>query len=177
MKWFIYVLVIVCIIVIQQSLYNTFPLGLYAPDILLLVALAIVWATNNFDFLIFAVLGGFWTEINYGLPVGTVILSLIVYGSIAYLVIHRWLFSDKSWLHFFGAVAVGTIFINVWSWIYISILHTFNWSSTSISFGLFVRSLLPALIVNLLLTYPIFVMIELLVKYIQKLSRPSVIKI
>lgn len=177
MKWFIYILVIALIVVIQQSLFNIFQLGLYAPDALFLTALALVWATNNFDFLIFAILGGFWTEINYGLPVGTIILSLIIFGSVAYLVINRWLFSDKSWVHFLGTVAIGTIFINLWNWVYISLLRTFEWSSVSISAGLFLRSIIPALIVNLLLTYPVFILVELLVRYIQKLTRPAVMKV
>lgn len=177
MKWFIYVLLIALVVIIQQSIFNDLNLGIYAPDLFLLIVLAIVWSTNNFDFLWFAVLGGFWTETTYGLPVGTMILSLIIVGSLAYIVINRWLFSDKSWQYFFGAVGIGTVLLHTWEWIYTSILFLFGWSDIVIVASMFAQSILPALAVNLLLTYPMFLAIELLVGYIQKRTRPQGMKL
>ena len=177
MKWFIYILIIVAVVVLQQSFFNIWYLGPYTPDLLLLISLAIVLATNNFDFLLFALLGGFWTEVSYGLPVGSLIVSLIITGSLAYLIINRWLFSDKSWQHFFGAVAIGTIVLHLWLWIYTSMLFIFGWSEVAITGKMFLQSLLPSLFVNLLCTYPIFAGVEVLVGFIQKRMRPSVIKI
>lgn len=59
MKWLLYVLIILLIAIIDQSLFSVFHLGLFTPDLLLLFVLSVVWSFNNYDFLIFAVLGGF----------------------------------------------------------------------------------------------------------------------
>ncbi len=168
MKWVIYILIILLIIITDQSLFNIFHLGRYTPDLLLLFTLATVWSFNNFDFLIFALLGGFWLEVLTGLPVGSLILSLIIVGSMAYLIINRWLFSEKSWQYFFGAVIIGTIFIHAWLWLYTGLLTVFDWSNVLITGKIILRGLLPALLVNVALTYPILVITELLAKVVQR---------
>lgn len=177
MKWFIYLVLIIAVIVIQQSIFNVLNLGFYTPDLLLLLTLSIVWANNNFDFVLFAVLGGFWTEVTFGLPVGSLVLSLLLIGSAAYLIINRWLFSEKSWQYFFGAVIISTVFFHAWLWIYTSTLFAFGWSDIAITGKMFLRGMLPVLLVNIILTSPIFVGTEVLVGYIQKWSRPGVMKL
>lgn len=171
MKWFVYSLIILLIIIIDQSVFNVFHLGLFTPDLLLLFALAVVWSFNNFDFFIFATLGGFWIETMHGLPVGSLVLSLVACGSLAYLVINRWLFSEKSWQYIFAAVVIGTMVIHGWLWAYISFLEVLGWSHVAMSTTMMFHSLLPALIVNLILTYPVLVLVELVAKVAQKSSR------
>ncbi len=177
MKWFIYILIIVIVVVLQQGFFGVIDFGTYTPDLLLLIMLSIVWATNNFDFIIFALLGGLWTEIQYGLPIGTLVLSLLAIGSLAYLIINRWLFSDKSWQHFFGAVIISSILLHAWISFYTSTLFIFGWSQVAVSGRMFFHAALPTLLVNLILTYPIFLGTEILIGYIQKWSRPQVIKV
>lgn len=177
MKWLVYILVIAIVVVIQQSIFNVLNLKVYTPDLFLLLTLALVWTTNNYDYIIFAMMGGFWSEVTYGLPIGTIMLGLMIAGSVAYLVINRWLFTEKSWQHFFGVVAASTIFLHFWFWFYTSLLFIFNWSEVVVVGRVFLGSLLPALLVNLLLTYPIFMGMELLTGWVQKLLRPQVMKI
>lgn len=168
MKWIVYILIILLVAIIDQSVFNVFHLGLYAPDLLLLFVLAVVWSFNNYDFLIFAVLGGFWLETLAGLPVGGLILGLIITGSLAYLLINRWLFSEKPWQYFFGAMVVGTILVHVWLWSYTNLLTMFDWSYITISGKMMLRGLLPALLVNSILTYPILIITESVAKITQR---------
>lgn len=173
MKWLVYVLIILVIAIVDQSLFNVFHLGLFTPDLLLLFALSTVWSFNNYDFLIFAVLGGFWLETLAGLPVGSLILGLIITGSLAYLLINRWLFSEKPWQYFFGAIVVGTILVHVWIWGYTSILSNFNWTHVVISGKLMLSGLIPALVVNTILTYPILIITESLARITQRTGGAS----
>ncbi len=170
MKWIIYALIILIVVVIDQSLFNVFHLGLFNPDLLLLFILASVWSFNNYDFLIFAVLGGFWLETVSGLPVGSLILGFILTGSLAYIVINRWFYSEKPWQYFFGAMVVGTIIVHLWEWLYTNVLHTFNWTQVTVSGQMTLRGLLPVLLVNTIFVYPILIIIESLAKITQRAS-------
>ncbi len=168
MKWIVYIVIILVVVIIDQSLFNVFHLGRYTPDLLLLFILATVWSFNNYDFLIFAVLGGFWLETLSGLPVGSLILGLIITGSLAYVLINRWLFSEKPWQYFFGAMVIGTILVHVWMWLYTSVLAMFGWSHVTISGQGMLRGLIPALLINIVFTYPILIVIESLAKITQR---------
>lgn len=168
MKWLLYILIILVVIIIDQSLFNVFDLGAFAPDLLLLLTLAVVWSFNNFDFLIFAGLGGFWLETVMALPAGSLVVGLILVGSLAYLIINRWLYSEKPWQYFLGAVIVGTILVHVWLWAYTGLLFAFNWTEVVVNSEALLRTLLPAIFVNILLTYPILIITELLAKLTQR---------
>lgn len=168
MKWLLYILLILLVVIIDQSVFNVFHLRSFTPDLLLLFTLAVVWSFNNFDFLIFAALGGFWMEVMTGVPVGSMIVGLILVGSMAYLIINRWLYSEKPWQYFLGAIILGTVIIHVWSWVYTGILFAFKWSPVVVTSGTMLRSLLPAILVNIVLTYPILIITELLAKLTQR---------
>ncbi|QQS22636.1 hypothetical protein IPM19_03315 [bacterium] len=168
MKWLLYILIILLVVIIDQSVFNVFHLGSFTPDLLLLFTLAVVWSFNNFDFLIFAALGGFWMETMMGFPVGSLIVGLILVGSLAYLVINRWLYSEKPWQYFLGAIIFGTIIVHVWMWAYTGALFAFNWSEVVVTSGTMLRTLLPAMLLNILLTYPILIITELLAKLTQR---------
>ncbi len=170
MKWLLYVVIILLIAIIDQSLFNVFHLGLFTPDLLLLFVLSVVWSFNNYDFLIFAVLGGFWLETLSGFPVGSMILSLILIGSLSYLLINRWLYSEKPWQYFFGAMIVGTVIVHLFLWLYTNGLHVFGWTQIYVSGKMMLRSLLPALLMNTLFTYPILIITEWLAKITQRSS-------
>lgn len=168
MKWLLYILLILLVVIIDQSVFNIIHLGHFTPDLLLLFTLAVVWSFNNFDYFIFAGIGGFWMETMMGLPVGSLIISLVLVGSLAYLIVNRWLYSEKPWQYFAGAIILGTIVVHLWLWLYTGLLYTFNWSEVVVTSGSMLRSLLPAILINLLLTYPIVIITELLAKFTQR---------
>ena len=166
MKWFIYILFIITVVVLNQTLFRVIEFGFFVPDLLLLFTLAVVWSFNN---LIFGLLGGTWLEILTGLPVGSISLGIMLVGSLAHVILNRWLFSEKPWQYFLGAVALGTLLIRLWMWFYTSLLA--HWEFTSTSFAVVWQGLLPALLVNLLLIYPIFALVEMLARYVQSFSK------
>ncbi len=171
MKWPIFALIVLLVVVIYQSLFRVIDLGLFVPDILLLLVLGSVWSFNNYDFIFFAVLGGVWMEIFAGLPIGALSLGLIIIGSIAYLVLNRWLFSEKPWQYFLGAVMLGTLVTKLWLWAYLNVLSNMDFIGVNVGIALVWRSFIPTLLVNLILIYPIFASMELLAKYLQNFSR------
>jgi hypothetical protein len=171
MKWFIYILFIITVVVLNQTLFRVIEFGFFVPDLLLLFTLAVVWSFNNFDFLVFGLLGGTWLEILAGLPIGSLSIGIMLVGSLAHVILNRWLFSEKPWQYFLGAVALGTLLIRLWMWFYTALLAYWEFTSTSASFAVVWQGLLPALVVNLLLIYPIFALVEMLAKYAQNFSK------
>lgn len=171
MKWLLYILLIVIAAVLNQTLFRVIDFGYFVPDLMLLLALAVVWSFTNYDYLWFGLLGGTWLEILSGLPVGSISLGIIIVCSSAYLVLNRWLFSEKPWQYFLGAVVLGTIFIRLWLWFYTSVMATMEISASAGSVAVHWPSILPAMAMNLLLIYPIFASFEIMAKYIQTFSR------
>jgi hypothetical protein len=131
----------------------------------------IVWSLNNFDFLIFGIFGGIWLEVFLGLPIGSISLGLILVGSLAYLAINRWVFSEKPWQYFLGAVFLGTLFTRIWLWLFSTFLFNMKFSDLVVGIDYIWKGFLPALLVNLLLIYPVFIVVEIFAKYLQSFAR------
>lgn len=171
MKWLFYILFIVFTVVVNQTLFRVVDFGFFVPDLILLFSLAVVWSFTNYDYVLIGLLGGTWLEVSSGLPVGSVSVGLILTASAAYLVLNRWLFSEKPWQYFLGAVVLGTVLIRVWLWLYANILAGMEISNTAPSVAVNLRALLPAILVNLFLIYPVFALVELMAKYLQNFSK------
>lgn len=171
MKWVIYITAIVAVVILNQTLFRVIDFGFFVPDLLLLFTLAVVWSFNNYDYIIFGLLGGTWLEVFAGLPVGSYSLGLILIGSIAYIVVNRWLFSEKPWQFFLGSVILGTVIMKLWLWLYVNLLANMEMISIALSINMVWRTLLPTLLVNLLLIYPVFASIELAAKYLQNFTK------
>ncbi|HMQ01496.1 MAG TPA: rod shape-determining protein MreD [Candidatus Doudnabacteria bacterium] len=171
MKWLIYISFILTVVVANQTIFRLFEFSYFVPDLLLLLSLAVVWSFNNYDYLIFGLLGGVWLEIFAGLPIGSISLGVILISSLAYMILNRWVFSEKPWQYFLGAVALGTLLIRVWIWLYTTFLANIELGSVAVGSSYVWQSLLPALSVNLLLIYPVFALIEFFAKYLQNFAK------
>lgn len=171
MKWLFYLLFIVIVIVLNQTFFRVVDFGYFVPDLILLLLLTVVWSFTNYDYVLIGLLGGIWLEVASGLPIGAFSLGFILIGSVAYLVLNRWLFSEKPWQYFLGAVVLGTILIRLWLWLYANILAGMEVSSSAPSVGIYWEGILPAIFANLLLIYPVFALVEIIAKYLQNFSK------
>lgn len=171
MKWALFFILIFAIVVIHQAVFSIADLGYWTPDLLLLLTLAVVWSFSNFNFIFIAVLGGLWLEILLGLPVGALSLGMVLIGSILQVVINKWFYSEKPWQFFVIGVVAGTIVLQTWIYLYTQSLSALEIGTITFPREYFWRSLIPASIMNLLLIYPVFALVELMAKYLQNLSK------
>lgn len=171
MKWVIYITTIAVTVILDQTLFRVIDFGFFVPDLLLLFTLAVVWSFNNYDYIIFGLLGGAWLEVFAGLPMGSYSLGLILIGSIAYVVVNKWLFSEKPWQFFLGSVILGTTVVKLWLWLYVNLLANMELIGITLSFSMVWKTLLPTLLANLLLIYPVFASIEIAAKYLQNFTK------
>lgn len=163
MKYVIYIIAVGAILGITFGLFSSWGWNGLVPDLILLVVIALALTSDNFDYLFFGLVGGFWLDIVYGLPIGSFTIPLLLCGTISSVLIKKWLFSEIRWYHFIGAIAAATILLKLWIWGYSNALFLFNWYHLAVS-GKQILSNLPfSLIGNILLAYPVYVIVEMIV--------------
>lgn len=130
------------------------------PDLVLLVVIALSLTFENFDYLFFAIVGGFWLDIVYGLPIGSFTIPLALCGAISSYFLRKWLFSEVKWYHFVLAIVGATIFVKLWIGFYGNLLFLFHWFPFGVSWKQLFGNLIFGIIANVVLAYPVYVIIE-----------------
>ncbi len=161
MRYIIYVIVIGAILGVTFGLFSSWGWNGLVPDLILLIVIALSLVFDKLDYLFFAVVGGFWLEVVYGLPVGSFIIPLAFCGTISAYLLRQRLFSEIRWYHFVGAIAAATILLKLWMWGYTNILTTVQWASYGLSGAQVIRNLPVGILANVLLAYPVYVIVEM----------------
>ena len=161
MRYIIYIVLVGAIIGVTFGLFSIWGWNALVPDLILLVviALSLVFETN--DYLFVAVLGGFWLDIVYGLPVGSFIIPLALCGAISSFFLKKWLFSEVQWYHFVIAIIAATLLVKLWIGFYSNLLFIFNWFDYAVSWRQIFSNLIYAVIANVVLAYPVYVIVEM----------------
>lgn len=161
MRYIIYVILIGAIVGITFGLFATWGWNGLVPDLILLIVIALSLVFDSFDYMFFAIVGGIWLDVVYGLPIGSFTIPLLMCGGISSLLLRRWLFSEVRWYHFAGAIVGATILLKFWIWLYSNLLFAFHWYAMPVSGGQVVRNLIWAIIANVILAYPVYVIVEM----------------
>ena len=163
MKYIIYIIVVGAILGVTFGLFSSWGWNGLVPDLILLVVIALSLTADNFDYLFFGLIGGFWLDVVYGLPIGSFTIPLLLCGTVSSFLIKRWLFSEIRWYHFIGAIAAATILLKFWIWGYSNILFLFHWYHLAVSGKQILSNIIFSLIGNILLAYPVYVIVEMIV--------------
>lgn len=161
MRYIIYIILIGAIVGVTFGLFSSWGWNGLVPDLVLLVVIALSLVFDNFDYLFFAAIGGFWLDIVYGLPIGSFTIPLALCGAVSSYLLRRWLFSEIKWYHFVLAIVAATIFVKLWIGFYTNLLFLFHWFSYGISWKQLLGNLVFSVIANVVLAYPIYVIIEM----------------
>lgn len=161
MRYIIYIIIIGAILGITFGLFNTWDWNGLVPDLILLMVIALALVFDNFDYLFFGFIGGFWLDILYGLPIGSFTIPLMLCGAISSFGLRQRLFSEIQWYHFVSAIVVATIFLKFWIWAYSNILFFFHWSPLAVSGLQLVHNSFFGILGNVLLAYPVYVIVEM----------------
>lgn len=161
MRYVIYIITIGAIIGITFGLFGSWGWNGLVPDLILLIVIALSLVFDNFDYLFFGAIGGFWLSVVYGLPVGSFVIPLVLCGAISSYVLKQRLFSEIRWYHFVAAIAGATIFLKFWIWGYTNVLTVFQWASFGVAGVQILRNLPLGILANILLAYPTYVIVEM----------------
>jgi hypothetical protein len=162
MKYIIYIVLAGAIVGITFGLFGSWSWNGLVPDLILLIVIALALVFDNLDFLFFGVVGGLWLDVVYALPIGSFTIPLLICGIITSFLLRKWLFSEVRWYHFLGAIAAATIFLNLWIWAYTNAIFLFHWYPFAVSGKQMLSNLLLKIIGNVLLAYPVYVIVEMI---------------
>lgn len=163
MKYIIFIIVVGAIIGVTFGLFSSWGWNGLVPDLILLLVIALALTADYFDYLFLSIIGGFWLDVVYGLPIGSFTIPLLVCGTISSFLIRKRLFSEIHWYHFVGAIAAATILLKLWIWGYSNTLFLFNWYHLAVSGKQMLSNISLSLIANILLAYPVYVIVEMFV--------------
>jgi cell shape-determining protein MreD len=161
MRYIIYVILIGAIVGVTFGLFASWGWNGMVPDLVLLMVIALSLVFETSDYLFVALIGGFWLDIVYGLPIGSFTIPLALCGALSSMLLRKWLFSEIQWYHFAGAIVGATILLKLWIWIYANVLFIFHWYHMSVSGAQIARNLIWAIIANVILAYPVYVIVEM----------------
>lgn len=163
MKYIIYIIVVGAILGVTFGLFSSWGWNGLVPDLILLIVIALALTSENFDYLFFGLVGGFWLDVVYGLPIGSFTIPLMLCGAIGSFLLRKWLFSEVRWYHFIGAIVAATLLLKLWIWGYSNILFLFDWYYLAVSGKQILSNITFSLIGNILLAYPVYVIVEMIV--------------
>lgn len=161
MRYVMYIFIVGAILGITFGLFSSWGWNGLVPDFILLIVIALSLVFDNFDYLFFGLIGGFWLDVVYGLPIGSFTIPLLFFGVISSYLLRQRLFSEIRWYHFVGAIATATILLKLWLWGYTNILLLFQWSSFAISGPQLLTHIILNIFANILLAYPVYVIVEM----------------
>jgi cell shape-determining protein MreD len=161
MRYIIYIILIGAIIGITFGLFSTWGWNGLVPDLILLLVIALSLVFDTYDYLFVGLLGGIWLDVMYSLPIGSFTIPFVLCGAISSYFLRKWLFSEIKWYHFIVAIIAATVFVKVWVGFYGNLLFLFNWVNTSISWRQLMGNLIFGIIANVILAYPVYVIVEM----------------
>ncbi|MDQ3018737.1 MAG: hypothetical protein M3Q64_02615 [bacterium] len=171
MRYIFYIIGIGAVVALTFGLFNVWGWHGFVPNILLLAIVSLALAFHNFDYLFIGLIGGVWFDTVYGVPIGSFSIPFLLIGTGSSLVFQKWLFTEVAWKHFIVTVIIATLFLNLWLWLYTSLLFMIKWSPLVIDPQQLLRNMVLVLIANVLLAYPVYVIVELVAQSTSKLRK------
>lgn len=161
MRYIIYIIIVGAILGITFGLFSTWGWNGLVPDLILLIVIALSLVFDNFDYLFFGLVGGFWLDVVFGLPIGSFTIPLMLFGAISSYLLKQRLFSEIRWYHFIGAIAAATVLLKLWIWGYSNLLFFFDWNAIPVSGPQLLRNIALSVIANVILAYPVYIIVEM----------------
>jgi cell shape-determining protein MreD len=165
MRYFKLLVLVVLVLVLSFGLLPALGLSHALPALLLLTVLVLALESDTADMVLVAFLGGIWTDIFVGLPIGSYALGLVTVG-LCVTAIFRYLLFARVSVWQFIVLTIGAVF-GLWLWllVYPWLLFWFGLHVVVPAVESWVKLLLPTLFATLLAAYPVYAGILLLLRW------------
>lgn len=161
MKYIIYLILMGAIIGVTFGFFSAWGFRGLVPDLILLIVIALSLVFDNLDYLFVALIGGFWLDVVFALPIGSFTIPFIICGAVSSQLLRKWLFSEIKWYHFAGVIIAATVLLKLWLWGYSNVLTVFQWHAFALSGKQTLHNLIYGIIANVVLAYPVYVVVEM----------------
>lgn len=171
MRFIGYIIIIFILIGLSFGLLAPLGIGWLIPGLPLLLVICIAMEYDSLDYVFFALLSGIWLDILYGLPIGSFSGAYLLTGTISYILFRQLLWFDTGWKYYLGFVLGADILLLLWLWLYTGLLYRLHWTSLPISGLQLWHSSWKIIIVHLIFAFPVYGLINLVVKWWRNINR------
>lgn len=158
MKYFLYLLTIIILTGIQIGLFHYLALFGTVPNLLLLFVIGSSLQREAEDSFFLALVGGLFLDFSSGLLIGSFALGFLLLALLLYFIIHHLVVFELSWKYLLTVTAVATVFVDACVWLFNNFAYLHNWSTVLVSGQLLRARIVPEILYNLLLAYPLYVL-------------------
>jgi hypothetical protein len=165
MKWLIWVVAIFILLIINGGVFSSFYFLPFLPGLVVVLNGIILALEDKTDWLALTIVSGVLLDFASGLPDGIMLLSLLGASGCVYAIIYWWLNREYNWVILFISTAVLTllyfVFVVGLAWLFSLV----GLESTADSGFLLTRKVLWYIVINIILTYPVY-LYYLLIKFV-----------
>lgn len=171
MKYLLYMVAVVVLLGINVGVFPSLKLMYGMPNLLMLFVMVLSLEVGDRDYLPVAFAAGLFLDFYSGVPVGGFALAFMLLGLIMQAVSSRYLVLELNWKNLLAFMAASYVFTHTFIWLYSTLLHRFGLTQVVVEFPVLWQKLLPELLYNALLLFPIYWLAELLKTAIARLTR------
>jgi len=170
MRYIFYLLVLVLILTFSFGLLAPWGLGWAVPSILLIFVICLSLEQGSLHFIFFALLGGLWLDVFFGLPVGSFPGAYVFIGWIGYSMYQR-LSLQSNWKYYLIFVGIAELFLALWLWGYTSILFRLHYSPIAVSGFQLLHHGIALVTAGLISAFPIYSIVNTATRLAKKWLR------
>jgi rod shape-determining protein MreD len=156
MRYIFYILAVVLLAGISLGVFSQFRLFGASPNLLLLFTLSLAVKQDNLDFYFIAFLAGIMLDVLTGAPLGSFATFFLVAGFVTHQLFANIIFYVFNLKHLPLLVVVSVGVMPLWLWAYSRVLLGLHIAIAPISLRGMELQLLPSLVYNILLMYPVY---------------------
>ena len=171
MRYVGYIFIILILIGLSFGFLAPLGIGWLISGLPLLIVICIAMEYGSLDYVFFALLAGIWLDVLYGLPIGSFSGAYLLAGTISLLLFRRLLWIDTGWKYYLGFVLGADILMLLWIWLYSGLLYRLHWITVSVSGTQIWHNSWKIIIVHLLFAFPIYGLVNLVVKWWNNFNR------
>jgi len=170
MKYLLYLGTIILVMLVNFGLLIPLGLGWAVPSMFLLILICASLEYGSLDYIWFALLGGIWLEIFFGLPIGSFSGAYLLVGLAAYLSYGR-LLAELGWRYYLIFVVLAEAFMLVWWWGYTNILWKLHFSALAVSGQQMLHQSWALFLALLISAFPVYGLVNVAVRMARKWFR------
>lgn len=156
MKYFIYFIILIVLAGLQSGLFRYLKFFGAVPDLMLLFVVGCCLQREAEDAFFVALLAGLFVDLQNGVFVGSYAFSFLLLALLLYLVIRQLVVFELNFKYLVAATIVAVVFTGFLAWLISGLAEHLNLAVAAIDPHIWRSRLLPEIIYDVILCYPIY---------------------
>jgi len=171
MKYLFYTIAIILLIGIQIGLLPYIQFFTAAPNLLLLMVFVLAIQRDVDELFFVAFVGGLALDVYTGLYLGTFTLTFLFAALALYFAVTEFFVQELSWKYVFTGLLITVVCSSLLEYAYALFVFKAGLTGYPIPFTIVKLHLVPEIIYNSILLYPMYILVQLLKNVVEHFSR------